>query len=66
MTEKELKEKEYSSFGYANDWKKTPQKVEECANQGHLLESMKDGFRRTVTTVWCNKCKLTYKYDSSD
>lgn len=65
---------DYKNLGYANSWKEysdielifrtSPVEYLKCINAGHELR--KENIGKCQTQVFCDICKITWKYDSGD
>ena len=55
---------ETEDLGWANGWGETPEVVKKCREAGH--SPVEIGLGSCVHQVTCDKCKITYRYDSGD
>ena len=56
---------EWVDLGWENGWREKPDIVVQCQQKGHVVYR-KDDFERCVHVVWCEICRYTYSWDSSD
>lgn len=65
--EKFLKEKNYKYLGWQNSWEDNyPSEYIKCKKALHNVSTADHNRARTEHTVFCDVCKIYYKYDSSD
>jgi hypothetical protein len=66
-TDAELKKLGYKFLGWMNGWGHPyPEEYEFCKNLGHVPNEVSYSDRGYDHTVYCDICKLYWKYDSSD
>lgn len=53
-----------TDYGYANGWKKVPDKVKKCRELEHALNIIK--INRCLNEYTCRICDYTYRVDSGD
>lgn len=60
--------KGFQSLEWANSWDRNPWLFERCHALGHAMTDVDIGppHRGLEHVVWCDECKIFYRYDSSD
>lgn len=55
----------YLNLGW-QQWSGNNDKIKTCVGQGHKIEEVSHSRRGSDHTLWCDKCKIVWKIDSSD
>jgi hypothetical protein len=67
ITDTELKSAGYKFIGWMNEWEKPfPMEFLHCVNSSHVREEVSFSNRGSNNTVYCEICKIYWKYDCSD
>lgn len=65
-SDSELHQLGYNYLGWANGWSKNPPELQKCRDEKHSMNEISYSPRGSDHTVYCDICKIWYKYDSSD
>ena len=64
--DEELKEKGYKSLSWANGWgNHSPEEFVKCRDSNHVTHEIQHTRSGSDNTVWCDECKISWKYDCS-
>lgn len=68
QTKEQLGLEGYNFMGWENGWGEMnkPNGFLKCKKAEHSLKSKQHNNRGSNNTVWCEECKIFWKYDCSD